>query len=55
MALWQVMKNEEPTGAFVDDGYDAEPGDEGFTTEAALALAELAGGDAINYVGPSTR
>lgn len=53
MAFWQVCKAGVPTGAFIDDGLEFEPGDEGFTIEAALALAEDLDGDSVNYVGKS--
>lgn len=53
MALWQVCRAGVPTGEFVDDGLQLEPGDEGFSNATALELAEELNGDSVNYVGAS--
>jgi len=53
MAIWQVTKASEPTGDIVDDELHLTPGEEGFSNEAALQLAEELDGDGVSYVGPS--
>ena len=53
MARWQVTLAGKPTGVDIDDGLDLIPGDDGFSSEEALAMAEALGGDGLNYMGES--
>jgi hypothetical protein len=56
MAQWQIMKSGAPTTSpLFDDGDAAQPGDDGFSTDAVKAhVATLgAAADGFNYVGPS--
>lgn len=56
MARWQIMKSGKPTDApLFGDGGTAQPGEEGFSTDAVIAHVATLGAEAdgFNYVGPS--
>lgn len=54
MAVWQITKNNAPTGENFDDGQPENPWDEGFSTDAVKAHADSLGANhGYNYVGQS--
>jgi hypothetical protein len=56
MSKWQMMKAGEPTvHPIFDDGGTAQPGEDGFSTDAVKAHVATLGdeADGFNYVGPS--